>query len=312
MRTLGAFFRLVRLPNLLFIAYTQTLFLYAVVLPAHQGHAGSRLSLTADAFGLLLAASLCIAAGGYVINDYFDLNIDRVNRPERLVIERVIPRRHAIAWHLLLSAAGIACSVWLSAASGSPIIAVLNTVAVVILWLYSTTFKRQLLAGNIVISALTAWVVLVMYVAEAAPGWPAYSRRQALYLTSIYKPAVVYAGFAFILTVVREAVKDMEDREGDLRHGRRTMAVTWGFRATKIYTAIWLVVLLMGVGAFSAYFAILGQWLMPLCMAVGVLLPVGAVLKGLRSASAPGRFGTFSTWLKWAMLGGTSSMLLLR
>lgn len=312
MRTLGAFFRLVRLPNLLFIAYTQTLFLRFVVLPAHEGNAHSRLTLVPEAFGLLMAASLCIAAGGYVINDYFDLNIDRVNRPDRLVIERVIPRRWAIAWHLVFSMAGIACSLWLSATTGSPLVAILNTVAVVVLWLYSTTFKRQLLAGNIVISALTAWVVLVLYVAEAAPGWPAYDRRQAFYLTTVYKPAIVYAGFAFMLSLVREAVKDMEDRVGDHRHGRRTMAVAWGLRSTKIYTAIWLVVLLMGVGAFSAYFAILGQWLMPAFMAAGVLLPLGAVLRGLRKATAPRRFGRFSAWLKWAMLGGTSSMLLLR
>lgn len=311
MRQLAAFFQLVRLPNLLFIAFTQTLFLYCVVLPAHQHSSGSHLSLAGNAFWLLLSASVCIAAGGYVINDYFDLNIDRFNRPDRLVIDRSIPRRHAIIWHLVLSVAGIAFSLGLSYTTGNLFVALVNAVVVVVLWLYSTKFKRQLLAGNIVISLLTAWVILVMYVSEAGPGWPIYSPQQALYLSAIYKPAIVYAGFAFIMSVIREAVKDMEDRLGDQRDGRRTMAVAWGMRSTKVYSATWLVVLILSVFAFSIYFAIRGEWAMPVLMAGAVLFPCGAVLRRLWSAQDPGTFGRLSRWLKWAMLGGTSSMLLL-
>jgi 4-hydroxybenzoate polyprenyltransferase len=311
MAILAAFFRLVRLPNLIFIAYTQVLFLYCVVLPAHSHNPGSQLSLSPHVFWLLLAASVCIAAGGYVINDYFDLNIDKVNRPDRLVIERRIHRRKAILWHLVLSMAGLACSIGVSFSIGNAIISVLNTIAVAVLWLYSTKFKRQLLAGNIAISILTAWVILVIYVSEAASGWPIYDVSQSNYLSEIYKPAIVYAGFAFIMSIIREAVKDMEDRIGDQRHGRRTMAVAWGMRATKVYTATWLVVLLMSVVAFSVYFAIRGQWAMPVLMGFSVILPCASVLNRLWHAQEPGRFRQFSGWLKWAMLGGTSSMLLL-
>jgi len=311
MAILAAFFRLVRLPNLVFIAYTQALFLYCVVLPAHSHNLGSQLSLAGNVFWLLLAASVCIAAGGYVINDYFDLNIDRINRPDRLVIERSIHRRHAILWHLVLSGAGLAFSIGVSLSTGNAIITVLNTLAVVVLWLYSTKFKRQLLAGNIVISVLTAWVILVIYVTEAATGWPLYGKSQSNYLSEIYKPAIVYAGFAFIMSIIREAVKDMEDRIGDQRHGRQTMAVVWGMRSTKVYTATWLVVLLMSVSAFSVYYAIRGQWAMPVLMSASVMLPCAVVLKRLWPAQEKGSFRRFSGWLKWAMLGGTSSMLLL-
>ncbi|NDC79014.1 MAG: ubiquinone biosynthesis protein UbiA, partial [Chitinophagia bacterium] len=131
------------------------------------------------------------------------------------------------------------------------------------------------------------------------------------YLAEIYKPAIVYAGFAFIMSIIREAVKDMEDRIGDQRHGRRTMAVAWGMRSTKVYTATWLVVLLLSVIAFSVYFAIRGQWAMPVLMAASVVLPCASVLNRLWPAQEPDRFRRFSGWLKWAMLGGTSSMLLL-
>jgi len=311
MRTLGAFFRLVRFPNLLFIAYTQTLFQYYVIIPAYHHQAGAHLSLTEKVFWLLVLASVCIAAGGYVINDYFDLNIDRVNRPKRLVIEKTIPRRHAIIWHLILSLAGVLFSLWVSLITKNGSIVVLNTIAAILLWLYSTTFKRRLLAGNIVISALTAWVVLVLYFAESGLPWNMYSQAQAQYVSSIYLYAVVYAGFAFIVSAIREAVKDMEDRLGDQRHGRRTMAVAWGLRSTKVYTASWLTVLFLAVASFSIYFSIRGYWVLPLVMVATVIIPCFAILRQLWDAHTPETFARFSQWLKWAMLGGTSSMFFL-
>src|SRR5215467_14507139 len=102
-----AFFRLIRWPNLVFIFLTQLLFYYYILLPCY----GVRYvavpllqpKLTPLLFFLLSASSILIAAAGYAINDYFDLNIDRVNKPKRMVVEKVIKRRWTILWHWLLS-----------------------------------------------------------------------------------------------------------------------------------------------------------------------------------------------------------------
>src|SRR5688572_27953118 len=100
MNLVGAFFRLVRWPNLVFIGLTQALFYFCIYLPLYQQQQTARLLL-------LILASVCIAAAGYIINDYFDLNIDQVNKPQKNVVDTIIHRRWAIIWHLLLSFLGV-------------------------------------------------------------------------------------------------------------------------------------------------------------------------------------------------------------
>src|SRR5213595_1683673 len=96
------FLKLIRWPNLVFIALTQALFNYAVVIPLfHQ--AGLMPNLGNIIFVVLCAASILIAAAGYIINDYFDFNIDLINKPNKMVIGKQISRRRAITWHFVLS-----------------------------------------------------------------------------------------------------------------------------------------------------------------------------------------------------------------
>ena len=106
MKQILAFFKLIRTLNLLFIAITQYLFQYFIVIPLFNDY-GLALPLSGRYFWLLLCSSVLIAAAGYIINDYFDLNIDRVNKPEKLVVEKYIRRRWAIIWHLVLSFLGV-------------------------------------------------------------------------------------------------------------------------------------------------------------------------------------------------------------
>ncbi len=159
MKILVAFFRLIRWPNLLFIAITQCLFFFcvfnSVLKPAVAYHYVD--------FFLLVAASIFIAAAGYIINDYFDRQIDAINKPDRVVLDSLVKRRWAIIWHLIFSFAGVMISIYISWRSGNWLIALGNILCVFLLWFYSTNFKKKLLIGNIIISALTAWVIFVIY-----------------------------------------------------------------------------------------------------------------------------------------------------
>src|ERR1700730_17638021 len=112
MKLLGAFFRLIRWPNLLFILLTQFLFYSCIILPSFGGSLFGRNTnvLNIGEFWLLSLSSALIAAAGYIINDYFDLNIDRVNKPDKIVVERVIKRRWTIVWHWILSGIGVILS----------------------------------------------------------------------------------------------------------------------------------------------------------------------------------------------------------
>ena len=104
MRLIGAFFKLVRLPNLMFIALAQVLFQYCIYFPLYKNSVEGTVPVN---FILIVLASLCIAAAGYIINDYFDINIDEVNKPGKLVVDKVIHRRWAIAWHFMLNSLGL-------------------------------------------------------------------------------------------------------------------------------------------------------------------------------------------------------------
>jgi 4-hydroxybenzoate polyprenyltransferase len=134
-KAVPAFFRLVRWPNLLFISLTQSLFYFCIIIPSfYEGHPEHENILKLNDFILLSLSSVLIAAAGYIINDYFDLSIDRVNKPERVVVEKIIKRRWAIIWHWFLSGIGIGIGFYLSWKLRNIFIGPSNLCCVLVLW----------------------------------------------------------------------------------------------------------------------------------------------------------------------------------
>jgi 4-hydroxybenzoate polyprenyltransferase len=311
MKLAGAFFRLIRYPNLFFIALTQYLFYICIIRPTFI-FSGLPLNMQPAELVLLIAASISIAAGGYIINDYFDLNIDRVNKPEKLVIGNFIKRRWAILWHLGFSFAGIVLSIILSNRLGNPFPAVFNLISIILLWFYSTTFKRQLLVGNIVISLLTGWVVLVMYVAvNPVALYPASSHAISVY-TRIYKFAVIYGGFAFIISLVREIIKDMEDMEGDAKYQCRSMPIVWGIPTSKVFVIVWLIVLICTLLILQVYALQLRWWWSAAYGILFILFPLVLISRKLTRAVSTTEYHDLSTLVKLVMLSGILSLLFIK
>ncbi|MCX8020313.1 MAG: geranylgeranylglycerol-phosphate geranylgeranyltransferase [Chitinophagaceae bacterium] len=301
MRLVLAFLKLVRFPNLLFIALTQILFQFCIFQPLYKSE------IPADDFRhfiLILFASLFIAAGGYIINDYFDINIDEVNRPARLVVDRVIHRRWAIAWHFMLSGAGILLSVFAFPFPEKWYLILANILCVVLLWFYSARFKKMLLIGNVVISLLTSWTILVLFFSKL-------SFRDAFEAdhSRFFRIAFLYAGFAFIISLIREAVKDMEDMAGDARYGCKTMPVMWGVQTTKVYVAIWLTVMLSLLLLLQIYVLQFRWWLAIAYCIPMLVVPAGVALWKLKQSRSTEDFRKLSRLAKWIMLAGILSML---
>lgn len=299
MGLVNAFFRLVRWQNLVFIMLTQVLFYWCIYFPLYQVHNLPRLVL-------LLLASVCIAAAGYIINDYFDLNIDQVNKPDKIVVDKVIPRRWAIVWHMALSVLGILLTAFAVGLRHWYLI-VGNLFCVVLLWLYSTSFKRQLLVGNLVISLLTAWTILVFFFAFSAPQ-NAFNTSDPL-SSKFFRLSFLYGGFAFIISLIREAIKDMEDLKGDARYGCKTLPIVAGLRTTKIYTAVWISVLVATLVILQFYVLQFGWWISVVYAVLLVILPLLSVLLKLKNAMLSKDFAALSSATKWIMLSGILSML---
>src|ERR1035437_9366023 len=128
MNIVSAFFKLIRWPNLVFIALTQMLFRFFVLRFVYKNGPGDfeNIKLSLSLFYLLVFASICIAAAGYIINDYFDVNIDLVNKPSKLIIGRYIKRRWAIVFHIVLSITGFVISCYVGYKLRNLYIPVLN------------------------------------------------------------------------------------------------------------------------------------------------------------------------------------------
>jgi len=299
MKLIAAFFKLIRWPNLVFIALTQILFHFCIYQPLFG--AGNLRTL-----GWIVLASVLIAAAGYIINDYFDLNIDQVNKPQKNVFSNTINRRWAILWHFTLSLAGLFATAMASGLHKWYII-LANAGCILLLWLYSTSLKRSLLIGNFVISLLTAWTVLILFFLYTEP-------RDAVMAGStttvkLFRAAFLYGGFAFIISLVREAVKDMEDLEGDARYGCRTLPIVAGVRATKIYVAIWTFVLLAALIVLQLYVLLFGWWIAVAYSVPLIIAPLIYFLARLSKAKTSTDFHSLSNASKLIMFSGIFSML---
>ncbi len=228
-----------------------------------------------------------------------------------MVVGRTMSRRKALLWHIILSAIGLAIGGFVSIKLGNWLIALGNLVCVVLLWYYSTSFKRRLLIGNVVISALTAWVILVLLVAEL-PGWwtgEPVNETEKITIARLSRIGVLYACFAFVISLIREVIKDMEDIEGDRRDGCTTMPIVWGMQASKIFTGVWLVVLIVSLVITQVYVIQFGWWLSAAFIISFVVFPLLIIFKRLPVASSSVQFASLSRNVKWVMLLGILSMI---
>lgn len=296
-----AFLRLVRWQNLLFIVITQCCYEYGIYLPIYKTH-------NTGQFIFLVMASVLIAAAGYIINDYFDLNIDQINKPDKVVVNHGVSRRWAIFWHMLLSLLGFFFTVLALPPSLFWYLVLANLLCIILLWLYSTNFKRQLLIGNVVISLLTSWVILIVFFSKS----PLSLESVATIDTSsirLFRLTMLYASFAFIISLVREVLKDMEDRIGDQQYGCRTMPIVWGLQASRVFVYVWLIVLSGSLLLLQLYVVAYGWWLSITYCILLIILPVGMVVRKLSTAQTQQDFHHLSQRIKFIMFTGILSML---
>lgn len=269
-----SFLRLTRVWNLFILALAQ--YFTAIMLIASANVFDFR-------FFLLVASTCMIAAAGYVINDYYDIKIDLVNKPERVVIGQGITRRYAILFHTVLSVTGVGIGLFLDWRIG-----LINFVSAFLLWWYSNDLKRQPFIGNLVVSLLTALAIVIV---------------DALYRTGNYL-IVIYASFAFFMTMIREIIKDMEDLKGDDTFGCKTLPIIWGVRKTKFLIYFIMFIFVMTVIALDTFFVNLpGRYFL-----IFLFLPLLWLLISLVRADTKKDFAWLSGFCKVILLLGVLSM----
>jgi len=162
-----AYLKLVRFQNLIFIAFIQFVMQKVVLVPILQTF-GFDANIENDMLSLLIAATVLIAAGGYVLNDYFDLKIDAINRPDKQIVGNLISRSTAMILHQVLTGLGVFFGLLLAFFTRSYTLAFIFIVVPGLLWFYSASYKRQFMIGNLVVAFIAALTILVVGIAQLA------------------------------------------------------------------------------------------------------------------------------------------------
>lgn len=258
----------------------------------------------------LTLACCLIAAGGYVINDYFDVKIDAINRPDRLIVTRCVSKQQAMRLFQWLTAAGILCGLIAAWFVRSWVLGMVYVFVPGLLWFYSASYKRLLLIGNLTIALVVALTPMIVAIANVAYLDKQFrhiqSSMNALEYTSLPHDLYLWLGgfaaFAFIGTLIREIIKDMEDQMGDRELECHSLPVVLGERTTKIIVTILL--LLMAAAIAWLAWGVIPSTLTIRYAIFGLLIPIACVLWLLWAASISSDYRNTQRVMKFVLLMG--------
>lgn len=301
-----SFLKLIRIQNLLIIAFTQYMVRWCLVFPLVRLKSSYyHLQLSELQFFLLVLSTVMIAAAGYVINDYFDVRIDKVNKPERLVIDKGVKRRVAMGAHTVMNILAVLTGLYVSYSIGSWRLGLIHFICASGLWFYSTTFKRQFFIGNLVIALFTALVPLIVAVYELFPAYRAYLPiEENLSFRSVWEYVLALSFFAFITTLLREMIKDIEDLEGDREFGCRTMPVVIGVKATKNVAIVIALATMICLGYIQYMFLKIDDKASFIYFAIALQLPFLFLVYKIKTAQNKKQFRFAGNLSKFIMLMG--------
>ncbi len=313
MNKIKAFFKLIRWSNLLMIAIMMLFVYYCLMYPMFQSGIVGAVP-TSPAFTLLLISMIFIVAGGYVINDYFDVEIDKVNKADKLIVSKIFSENVTKFFYIILSfiglAAGLASSILILHSKFYLLFAILILLAC-LLYSYSVNYKKKLIIGNLIVSLSVAFAVFLPWLFEML-----YLSNNALILyavkdtiMSILPYVLIYTAFAFLMTLIREIVKDAEDLKGDLLTHCRTIPIVLGVKKMNLILAI----LTFLIWAILLYYQLV-LYYQHLYLALGVMLFIWIsmpILITLLFNNNEVNYHRYSIFLKIIMLLGVLSMLFI-
>ncbi|MBQ7191537.1 MAG: geranylgeranylglycerol-phosphate geranylgeranyltransferase [Paludibacteraceae bacterium] len=300
--------KLIRWQNLLFLGILLWVMHYWVALPIMRSE-GMSVSMPWWMLLLVGIGVVCIAAGGYVINDYFDIKIDRINRPDRVIVTNAVSKLTAMRMFQVLTLVGLAFGLTASYLCRSTSMMLIFMLTPGLLWFYSASYKRMFLVGNIIIAFVAGLVPLLVALTNVS--WLTHCLGDIVMRLPLPRTLYIWLGcfalFAFLTTLTREIIKDMQDQKGDRELECHTLPVVIGDTWTKIIVTL-LIVATMALMAYL-WWSVLPfdrSWhcLSTRYIVFGLIVPFLCELALLWSAKIPSDYGSAQTLMKFIMLLG--------
>lgn len=256
-----SFLKLIRIQNLLIGVLSLILLRICVLSPVFEQN---NLSLQFNTFDFIIFIFMCLltAASGYIINDYYDIESDRINKPQKNIIGTKISVISALIIYFSFIIISIAVGIYLSLIAGEIKLGIINILVILMLWHYSYRTKHQFFFGNIIVALISSFYAVIyfwlfeFFMLKSNP----IEFPETIKVFELLNPIVwSYFGFAFLVSVIREIIKDMEDINGDKKIGSRTMPIILGFIKTKIILVL-LIIICIVLLAFAQYFLFLNSF----------------------------------------------------
>ena len=296
------FLKLIRYQNILLLAFMQLIFRYVFFQSQDIP-----LALADWQYGLFVLSTVLIAAGGYVINNIFDQHTDTINKPNTVVIGKSISETQGYNIYIALTATGVSIGFYLSNVIAKPGFATIFILIAATLYLYATSLKQMMLIGNIMVALLLSFSVVIIGIFDLFPTIHEGNQQQMANLFSIL---LDYTIFAFMINLLREIVKDIEDVDGDYNMGMNTLPIAIGkSRATKIVFVLSFIPLLLILHYIYNY--LFGLLFVTLYLLFFVVAPLLYFTIKIGAATSKKEFHNLSLLLKWILLFGILSIVVI-
>ncbi|WP_139000594.1 geranylgeranylglycerol-phosphate geranylgeranyltransferase [Hyunsoonleella aestuarii] len=297
------FLNLIRWKNLLMIALSQLLLKYALLEPF-----GVSTSLDILGISLLILATLCIAAAGNIINDLNDIETDTINKPNSIIVGKSISEKSAYYYFIMFNIVGVGVGFYLSHLVNKSAFFSLFVIVSILLYVYATYLKRTFLIGNLVVSALVALSLIFVGIFDLIPSLTSLNRETQL---TFFNVILDYALFAFLLNLLREITKDIEDINGDFKAGMKTIPLVLGRERTKYILAFLNIVILVGIIVYVIN-SLYTQLSLVIYFLIFIIAPLIFTSVKIFNADSNKEVGLIKNLYKWIMLFGMLSLLLYK
>ena len=301
------FLNLIRWKNLLLLALTQILVKFALFESLKNDY-GLETTLTNLQFSLLVLATLCIAAAGYIINDIEDIEADLINKPNKLIVGKYISEKTATHLFILFNSLGVLFGFLMAYSIDKPRYFIIFVFTSILLYIYSTQLKHIILVGNITIAFLVSLSVLLVGVFDLIPAMNNSNNEIQIFFLKL---TLDYTIFAFMINLLRELVKDIEDINGDYKINVNSLPILLGqVRATKIVFTLSL------IPVFTLIFYLINnlykQTYAIAYVLILIIAPLIFISIKLLSAEVKKDYKQISALLKIVMLSGVLSLLMFQ